>query len=81
MAVFNLAVTYPDAQQARILTALKAHWTTKDAQGVDVVPTTQQVVEKLRLVVVANIKDIVFTQERDAAVKAAAAGIVVVDAT
>lgn len=81
MAVFNLAITYPDAQQVRILTALKAHWTTKGANGADVVPTTAQVVEKLRLVVVSNIKDIVFSQERDAAVKAAAAGVTVVDAT
>lgn len=81
MAVFNLAINYPDAQQARILNALKAHWTTKDKKGVDVVPTTAQVVEKLRLVVVSNIKDIVFSRERDAAVKGAAAGVTVVDAT
>jgi hypothetical protein len=39
------------------------------------------VIEKLRLSVVANIKDIVQRVERDAAVEAAAAAVTVVDAT
>jgi hypothetical protein len=81
MAQFSLIVNYPDAQQTRILNALKTHWTTKDAQGVDVVPTNPQVVELLRGVVIANIKDIVMMVERDAAVNAAAASVVAVDAT
>lgn len=81
MATFNLAVNYPDAQQARILTALKAHWTTKDDQGLDVVPTNSDVVEKLRQVVIANIKDIVFRHERDVAIKVAADAVSTVDAT
>ena len=81
MAQFSLVVTYPDAQQTRILNALKTHWTTKDAQGVDVVPTTAQVVEKLRGVVIANIKDIVMMVEREAAVKAACDSVLPVDAT
>jgi hypothetical protein len=80
MAVINLAITYPDAQAVRIMNALKAHWTTT-VDGVDIVPTNPQVIEKLRLAVVANIKDIVQRIERDAAVKTAADAITVVDAT
>lgn len=81
MATFNLAITYPDAQGTRIMAALKAHWTTTDAQGNPVVPTNAQAIEKLRTAVVANIKDIVQRVERDAAVKAAADAITRVDAT
>lgn len=85
MAQFSLVITYPDAQQTRILNAMKKHWTTQviDAEGVatTVVPTTAQAIEKLRGVVIANVKDIVFMVEREAAVKAAEAGVVVVDAT
>jgi hypothetical protein len=67
MATFNLVVTYPDAQQTRILNALKTHW------AVDgVVPSNAEVVEQLRLVVAANVRDIVLKVERDAAVIAAA---------
>ena len=33
MATFNLVVTYPDGQGARIMAALKTHWTTTDEQG------------------------------------------------
>jgi hypothetical protein len=81
MATFNLEITYPDAQGARIMTALKTYWTTQDEQGNDVVPTNAQAIEKLRQAVVANVKDIVFRVERDAAVKAAADAVTVVDAS
>jgi len=81
MGTFNLTITYPDPQQTRILNALKSHWTTKDAQGNDVIPSTPEVIEKLRQAVVNNIKDIVLKEERDAAVKLAADSIVVVGAT
>ena len=76
MATFNLAITYPDAQGTRIMTALKTHWTVDG-----VVPTNAEAIEKLRQAVAANVKDIVFRVERDAAVKAAADGVTVVDAT
>jgi hypothetical protein len=76
MATFNLTVTYPDAQQTRILNALKTHWTVDG-----VVPSNAEVVEKLRLVVAANVKDIVLRVERAAAVEAAAAGVVPVTVT
>jgi len=76
MATFNLAITYPDAQGTRIMTALKTHWTVDG-----VVPTNAEAIEKLRLAVVANVKDIVLRVERDAAVKAAADAITVVDAS
>lgn len=81
MGTFNLTVTYPDAQQTRILNALKTYWTTADADGNPVVPTNAQVVEKLRQVMIANVKDIVLRVERDAAVAAAASGVTPVDAT
>lgn len=76
MATFNLTVTFPDAQQARILTALRTHWTENG-----VVPTNPQIVEKLRLVVAANVRDIVQRVERDAAVAAAAGGVTPPDVT
>jgi hypothetical protein len=76
MATFNLAITYPDAQGTRIMTALKAHWTVDG-----VVPTNAEAIEKLRQAVVANVRDIVLRVERDAAVKAAADAVTVVDAS
>ena len=76
MATFNLAITYPDAQGSRIMDALKAHWTVDG-----VVPTNAEAIEKLRQAVAANVRDIVLRVERDAAVKAAADGVTVVDAS
>jgi hypothetical protein len=76
MATFNLVVTYPDNQQTRILNALKAHWTVDG-----VVPSNAEVTEQLRLVVAANVRDIVLRVERDAAVAAAAAGVTPVTVT
>jgi hypothetical protein len=76
MATFNLAITYPDAQGTRIMTALKTHWTVDD-----VVPTNAEAIEKLRQAVASNVRDIVLRVERDAAVKAAADGVTVVDAS
>ena len=76
MATFNLAITYPDAQGTRIMTALKTYWT---VDGIE--PTNAEAIEKLRLAVVANVKDIVFRVERDAAVKAAADAVTVVSAS
>lgn len=67
MGTFNLSINYPDTQATRIMDALKKHWTTT-VNGVDVIPTNAQVTEKLRLVMVSNIKDIVQRVERDAAV-------------
>ena len=76
MATFNLAITYPDDQGTRIMTALKAHWTVDGD-----VPTNAEAIEKLRQAVAANVRDIVLRVERDAAVKAAADGVTVVDAS
>jgi hypothetical protein len=76
MATFNLVVTYPDGDGTRIMNALKTYWTVDG-----VVPTNAQAVEKLRLAVVANVKDIVFRVERDAAIKAAADAVTQVGAT
>ena len=81
MATFNLAITYPDAQGTRIMNAFKTYWTTQDAQGNTVVPTNAEAIEKLRQAVVANVRDIVLRVERDAAVKAAADAVTVVDAS
>jgi hypothetical protein len=70
MATFNLVVTYPDAEGPRIMAALKTHWTENG-----VVPSNAEVVEKLRLVVAANVKDLVLRVEREAAIEAAAAAV------
>jgi hypothetical protein len=58
------------------MTALKTHWTVDG-----VVPTNAEAIEKLRQAVAANVRDIVLRVERDAAVKAAADGVTVVDAS
>jgi|WetSurMetagenome_2_1015567.scaffolds.fasta_scaffold173059_2 hypothetical protein len=76
MATFNLVVTYPDGEGTRIMNALKSHWTVNG-----VVPSNAEAVEMLRQAVVANVKNIVFKEERDAAVVAAAAGVTEVGAT
>jgi|WetSurMetagenome_2_1015567.scaffolds.fasta_scaffold791055_3 hypothetical protein len=77
---FNLTITYPDAQQTRILNAMKTYWTTTSpTTGQPVVPTTAEVIEKLRLSVVSAVKDTVLRTERDAAAKAATDPIVPVD--
>jgi hypothetical protein len=81
MATFNLAINYPDAQGTRIMDALKAHWTTQDENGNDVVPTNQEAIEKLRLAVTYNVRDIVLRQEREAAVKSAVDAVTEVDVT
>lgn len=81
MATFNLTVTYPDAQGPRIMAALKTHWTTEDTNGQPVVPSNAEVIEHLRLVVAANVRDIVLRVERDAAVAAAADGVTPVTVT
>ena len=66
MATFNLTVTYPDNQGARIMAALKTHWTT-EVNGQPVVPTNAEVIEKLRQVVAHNVRDIVLKVERQTA--------------
>jgi hypothetical protein len=81
MATFNLAINYPDDQGPRIMTALKTHWTTQDAEGNPVVPTNAQAIEQLRLAVTNSVRDIVLRTERDAATKAAAEGVSPVDVT
>ena len=88
MGTFNLAIQYPDNQQARILDALKTHWTTLDAEGNPVVPTTPQVVGHLRQAVVRSVRDIVRSVrdivrkvEQDAARAAADSGVTDADLT
>lgn len=76
---FTFVITYPDAQQTRITNALRANYTTTDANGNPVVPTTPQAIEKLRLSVSSSIKDLVLRVERDTATNAAAAGVTPVD--
>ena len=75
MGTFNFAIQYPDNPQARILDALKTHWTTLAAEGNPVVPTTPQVVEHLRQAVVRSVRDIVRKVEQDAARAAADSGV------
>lgn len=81
MASFNLTVNYPDGEGARILTALKTHWTTVDANGNPVVPTNAQVVQKLSESVAKNIIAITRRVEQDTAVAAAIAGVTDINAT
>lgn len=73
MATFNLTITYPDAQQTRILTAMKAVYASNGTPT----PTTAQAIEALRLEVAQRIKSIVMSYEQ----QAAAAAVVPVDPT
>lgn len=59
MAVFNLAINYPDGEGARIMTALKSHYG---------VATNAEAIEMFRkLEVVARVRTIVLHEERKAA--------------
>jgi hypothetical protein len=66
VAVFNLTITYPDGEGTRIMTALKAHFG---------VATNAEAIEAFRKSVARNIKTIVYKQELDEAVVAAAAAV------
>lgn len=72
MAVFNLAINYPDAQGVRIMAALRTHYGAA---------TNAAALEQLRLSVAASVRDIVLKVERDAAVTAASNGVTPVDPT
>lgn len=68
MATFNLAITYPDGEGPRILTALKAHYNNPDM-------TNAEAIEAFRQSVRNSLRDIVFRQEQDAARVAADASV------
>lgn len=73
MATFNLAINYPDAHQARILAALKAHYASNGTPE----PTNAQAIEALRQDVAQQVKRIVLSHER----QAASAAVLPVDPT
>lgn len=81
MATFNLLITYPDGEGPRIVAALRKRYSELNAAGVLVVPTQAQAIEALRQSVLNSLRDIVLTEEREAAVAAAAASIVPVNPT
>lgn len=58
MAVFNLAINYPDGEGARIMTALKTHYS---------VTNNADALEAFRKEVAARVKTIVLHEERKAA--------------
>lgn len=68
MATHNVVITYPDGQQARILTALKAAAANEDTPA----PTNAQALEWFANTVRASMRDVVLRYERELAVKAAA---------
>lgn len=70
MAIFNLQITYPDGEQARILTALKDKYQTFDSFGIPIPITNAQVIEAFRQHVAQEIKDIVLAYEFQQATKA-----------
>jgi hypothetical protein len=72
MATFNLTITYPDAQQTRILAAMKATYASNGTPN----PTNAQAIEALRLEVAQRVKNIVQGYEQ----QQAAAAVVPVDA-
>lgn len=80
MAAINLTITIPDAQMARVRTALKAHGTYTNDQGQVIVPDNAAIIENLRLGVMRQIKQMVRAYEEAEAIKVAAASITDVDA-
>jgi hypothetical protein len=77
MAVQNIALTYPDAQATRIMTALKAAAATEAVPA----PTNAQALAWFTGTVKASLRDVVLRYEREAAVAAAAASVVAPDVT
>lgn len=80
MATINLAITIPDAQMARVRTALKAHGTYTDENGQVIVPDNAAIIENLRLGVMRQIRTMVRAYEEAQAIKVAVASITGVDA-
>lgn len=58
MAVFNLAITYPDGEGTRILTALKSHYS---------VATNAEAIEAFRKQVAERVRTIVLHEEQKSA--------------
>ena len=77
MAVYNMALNYPDAEQARILTALKASAATTAVPA----PTNAQALAWFTSTVQSSLRDVVLRYERDAALTSAAATVVPVTVT
>jgi hypothetical protein len=66
MATLNLTVNYPDAQQARILAALKARY----ANNGNPAPTNAQAIEGLRAEIGSIVRGIVQSYDQQAAAAA-----------
>ena len=77
MAVQNITLTYPDGEQVRILTALKANAATIAIPT----PTNAQALAWFVAAVQSSLRDVVLRYERDAALTTAAATVVPVTVT
>lgn len=75
MATINLAITIPDAQMARVRTALKTHGTYTDENGQVIVPDNAAIIENLRLGVMRQIRQMVRAYEEAQAIKTAQSAI------
>lgn len=67
MATINLAIVIPDAQMPRVQAAMRANW----GQAL----TNADLIERLRVAVMANITDITRRFEQDAAKATAVSGV------
>ena len=76
---FSLTITYPDAEQTRIVTALRNHYCIQQEDGSCTTATIAQATESLRQSVRDAIRDLVLKYERDAAVKTATDAVMPVD--
>ncbi len=84
MATINLSVSVPDNQVTRMQTALRTWWgQVEDPPGSGTMRdlTPAELTEKLRQVVIRNIRDIVKRVEADAAKAQAEAGVTEPDVT
>jgi hypothetical protein len=79
MATFNMLITYPDTEAARIVAALRSHYTTDGPPPV--VPTQAQAIEAFRQSTLAALRDLVLRAERDTAEATALASVVPVNPT
>lgn len=71
----NLKITIPDAQMARVRTALKAQGTYTDEHGNVIVPDNAAIIENLRQGVMKQIRQMVRAHETNEAIRTAQAGI------
>lgn len=69
MATLNISVSYSDAQQQRILDGLRFYYTYTSPVGTEVIPTSNEIQERIKKELVKLLKEHVLAGERLNALK------------